>query len=294
MKIRPLPFLILPLILVAVLSMSQFWSWSFYTESVRGGTLILVGYILEGFTLATDGFSSTDGEVQKIVPLGQCGAVVLAGDTKIVARRLRDGVAVGEIDLAALTRQWALQHPNIDLRTANDLLTDATKKSLTEFYSRHKTTGPPPKKAFHTILAGYLGDKPLIFTNSFRAPLIWGLPARVEPGERQFSPGAFLMFSTPKVCNELIENSTDKLGRYKAHPAIEMFRERKRLLQGDRWTLDEFLMVSEVCLKATESKEGRAFDSEAYNVAPPNLYATITPGRCFEWEPQPPPPKEAK
>ncbi len=295
MKIRALLFLILPLILVAVLSMSRFCSWSFYTESVRGGTLILVGYTLEGFTLAADGFVSDDREVQKIVPFGQCGGVALTGKTRVVARRVKDGEAAEQIDLAALIEHWASKHPDFDMRTANALLTEAIKESLTEFFSKYKWTAPTPQKPFfNTILVGYVGEKPFVFTNRFKAPPTWGSQASVESDELELNPGDFLMFSIPKVCNELIENSTDALVKYKAHPAIEMFRERKRLLQGDRWTLDEFLMVSEVCLKATESEEGRAFDPEAYSVAPPNLYATITPGRCFEWEPQPPPLKEAK
>ena len=113
------------------------------------------------------------------------------------------------------------------------------------------------------------------------------LPVKVDTNYSEPDLGELFMFATTRVCNELIEDTLDVLRKYKAEPVIELFRERKRLSQGYKWSLTEFLMVSDVCLRATESKEGQMFDPNSVHVGPPNAFATITRDYGFKWEEQP-------
>jgi hypothetical protein len=66
-------------------------------------------------------------------------------------------------------------------------------------------------------------------------------------------------------------------------PAIVKYR--KALADGSFSSIstDDLLRVSRVCLEATESREGRAFDPNAKFVGPPNRYCVIDERQGFKW-----------
>lgn len=256
------------------------------------GTLILVGYTVEGITVSADSLSRgpNDKSAQKLFPFGSCGAIAFAGNTKVMTRKGKMGDIVDEIDLVAISRSWMQNHPKVDAMTGNASLSQFIKVELTEFFNKHKTsTSRRSAPFFHTIVVGYVENKPVLFTNSFTQPVSWGSPVEVEGGPRELNPGDIFMFAgAQKVCNELIEDKTDALNSWKAAPPMKSYRGAKRNREGYKLTLKNLVEASDICLKATESTEGRAFDPEASTVAPPNWFATVTPNRCFRWE-QPPP-----
>ncbi len=265
--------------------------WGLQTVSFDGATLVIVGFTRQGITLASDGLSRNDDgteskHVQKIFPLGRLGAVTFVGRTKVVARK--KSIAVSQVDVVEVSQRWLLEHPDVRVKAANDSFNEVIAESLTELFSRYKTDSPPRKKPFlHTILTGYSGSSQVIFTNHFYQPPAQGLPVKVKTDYAEPKPGELWIFATPRVCNELTAGTSDVLRKYKAEPIIELYRKRKRLSQEYKFTLAEFLLVSDVCLRATESEEGRAFDREAVGVGPPNSFAKITPDHGFMWEQQP-------
>ena len=265
--------------------------WGFETIWSHGGTLVIIGVTRQGITLASDGLSQNDNgsaikRVRKIVPFGRFGAVALLGKTKVEARK---GRAIrGQVDIAEITKKWSSNHPSTNVRTGNTSLNRTIVASLTDFFSIYKPSSALPKQPFfNTIVSGYSGSKPVVFMNMFYAPNTWGKPVKVETVSCEPAFGSLLRFGLPRVCNELIEDTSDGLRKYKSEPIMELFRERKRLSQGSKGTLAEFLSVSNVCLRATESKEGQMFDPKSFHVGPPYSFATITLDYGFRWETQP-------
>ena len=75
----------------------------------------------------------------------------------------------------------------------------------------------------------------------------------------------------------------DALSMLKRDPSVVKYR--KAFAAGGSLSISthDLLRVSCICLEATETPEGRAFDHEARFVGPPNLYVAIDEHEGFRW-----------
>jgi|HubBroStandDraft_4_1064222.scaffolds.fasta_scaffold75807_2 hypothetical protein len=87
-----------------------------------------------------------------------------------------------------------------------------------------------------------------------------------------------------KVCKELTNGNTPmQFSVLKGDPPVLKYRKALADRSCASISTDDLLRVSRVCLEATESPEGRAFDPDAKFVGPPNRYCVIDERKGFKW-----------
>ena len=104
-----------------------------------------------------------------------------------------------------------------------------------------------------------------------------------DPVEFPLTPGFFGPFGQSAVCLELMKGTSAQLARFKDRIPVKKYRTAYAAKRVGELGTDDLLALSKVCLEATESAEGKAFDPHAYQVAPPNHYAIIDPKDGFHW-----------
>jgi hypothetical protein len=262
------------------------------TQWSLGGTLVFVAFTSEGISLACDGFSRHgDGTpwvgVQKIFQVEKFGALAFIGDLRVQARE--GSALVDQVDVLALTNEWLSGHPDVDINSARDALRETIKVAFTEFYAKYDPGPSPNRCRFRMVLTGYSDGKPVISRSKFYQPAVRRQPMVVECLYSEPEPGQHFSFGKYLVCDEVLFGTSCALSEFKAEPVIAYFRELVGRKEHRKLRLDEYLRISEVCLRATESEEGREFDRDPAEVGAPNRFARITPTDGFAWQKRLPP-----
>jgi hypothetical protein len=243
--------------------------------------LTLVTHTSDGFALATDGAqANADGtlsQVQKLFPVGKNGALVLAGTLSIqdpVDRPVRE-----ELNVATISDGWLKTHPGADIETAareiNAQIAEATKK----FFSTRNPGTAPGKYAFAVIFAGFTNSNPLFSETTYFMPAVKGAPMRAEQTLRALPPGKIQVFGSSKVERELIRGTSTALKEFKAEAPTRRFRSQR----SDQPTLQDYLDLFDVILRATESEQGKTLTGGRLTAAPPNRLAMVTAKDGFMW-----------
>lgn len=124
---------------------------------------------------------------------------------------------------------------------------------------------------------------PVGFLSDYIAPSTATGEFTKDPLELPLTPGFFGPFGQSAVCLELMNGTSKKLATFKDRAAVKKYRTAYAAKKVHELGTDDLIALSEVCLQATESLEGKAFDSHAYQVAAPNRYAVIDSKQGFRW-----------
>jgi hypothetical protein len=243
--------------------------------------LTLVTRTGDGFALAADGAqANADGtlsQVQKLFPVGKNGALVLAGTVSIqdpVDRPVRE-----ELNVANIADGWLKGHPDADIKTAAREIKAQIADTATKFFAKRQLGAAPGKYAFAVIFVGFANGKPWSFETRYFIPAIKGKPMRAEQTLRVLAPGEIQVFGSSKVEQELISGTSAALKEFKAEAPIRRFRSQR----SRKPTLQDYLDLFDVILRASESEQGKTLTSGRLTAAPPNRFATLSATDGFMW-----------
>jgi hypothetical protein len=244
----------------------------------HGGLVLLAG-TPEGFALASDGSSfNADGTVSladKLMAVGRQGAVALAGTVAIqdpVGRAVRE-----EVNVSRVIGAWLQAHPGVELDAANREINAAITGTLTNFYATRDPGADANKYKFEIIFAGFAGGQPSILRTRYFIPGARGGKPRAEAIATSFKPGQLLAFGPVRVKDELLSGKSDSLKTFKAEAPVTKFRSAA----PGTLTLQDYIGLFDVILRAAESEEGRKFETSGAIVAPINAFATVTAAEGF-------------
>jgi hypothetical protein len=249
------------------------------TQSSAG--MALVARTGDGFALAVDGAqANADGtlsQVQKMFPAGKNGAAILAGNVSIqdpISRPMRE-----EVNVATIAGTWLQAHPDADIRSAAREINSEIARNTTKFFSTRDPGTEKGKYAFAVIFAGFDQGKPWLSPTRYFMPVAKGSPMRTQPVPGTIPSGEIRVFGNSKVEQELLSGNSAALKSFKAEAAVKTYRSRPA---AER-TLQDYVNVFDVILRAAESEEGKKLTGGNASAAPPNRFATVTVKDGFAW-----------
>lgn len=242
------------------------------------GGLVLIARTNEGFALAADGSSfNADGTVSladKLLAAGKRGALLLAGTVAIqdpVGRPVRQ-----EVNVSRVAAAWLQSHPEVEIDAASRELNALVAGTVEKFYATRDPGADANKYQFEMIFAGFTGTQPVITRTRYFIPRVKGGKPRAETVAATLAPGALLASGPVKAKNELLGGKSAALKTFKSEAAVAKFRAASGNL-----SLQDFIGLFDVVLRAAESEEGKKLESTGAIVAPVNVFATVTPGEGF-------------
>jgi hypothetical protein len=124
-----------------------------------------------------------------------------------------------------------------------------------------------------------------LYVSDYLAPTTQNTTARVlNRNGVPAGPGFFVALGKDAVCDEITKkNATAHFSKFKGNPAVVKYRKAFASKTLSTITAHDLLVMSRACLEATEGPEGRAFDSDADKVGPPNRYGVIDERKGFKW-----------
>lgn len=251
------------------------------------GTLIIVGATSSSIVLAADSLAvhllpgikpSTTNK--KIIQIGKFAACFISGDASI--RGLQNGKVVVKVDFAKTIVDWSKNHPNGQLAEAYSSIDAEILQSMKTFQGKTGFYADPVQSFTSFGCAGYIMGAPMLYISDYHAPTsadITEHPTTLPP----LPPGYFAPLGTPRVSDEVTKaNPAPQFSKFK-NSALARYRKARESRNLSSITTKDLLQMSRMCLEATESPEGRAFDAGAKDVAPPNRYAVIDGRNGFRW-----------
>jgi hypothetical protein len=248
--------------------------------SGRGG-LVMVARAGEDFVVASDSaVLNADGTlstIQKILPVGKNGALLLAGMVSLqdpVSKPVRE-----EVNIARIAASWLAAHPEADIHTAREQIDSQVVAALVKFFSVRNPGAEANQYKFTLIYAGFLDEKPVCNATRYYLPAARGKNPRAEDLFATLESGEARIFSGSGAVRELLNGKSHDLSEFKADPAMRKLHGAGR--QGLQ--AEDYLRVFSTTLGAAESAEGLKLDSGRAIISAPNKLATITRKDGFAW-----------
>jgi len=246
---------------------------------VGHGGLVLLASTPEGFALAADGSSfNADGTVSladKLLAVGKHGALLLGGTVAIqdpVGRAVRQ-----EVNVSRIAAAWLRAHPDVELDAASRELNALVADTLEKFYATRDPGADADKYKFAMIFAGFNDSQPSILRTRYFIPKVKGGKPRTEVIATPVKSGELLAFGPVRVKNELLGGKSGALKTFKAEAPVTKFRASG----PGTSTLQDFVGLFDVILRAAESEEGKKLETTGAVVAPINAFATVTAAEGF-------------
>jgi len=235
----------------------------------------------EDFVVASDSaVLNADGtlsSVQKILPVGKNGALLVAGLVSLqdpVSKPVRE-----EVNISRIAASWLSAHPEADIRTAREQINSQVLAALAKFFSVRNPGTEANQYRFTLIYAGFLNDKPVCNAIRYYLPAARGKNPRTENLFMELEASEARIFSGSRAVPELLNGKSHGLGEFKAAPAMQKLRNSGT--QGLQ--TEDYLQIFSAILGAAESDEGVKLDSGRAVISPPNKFATITRKGGFAW-----------
>jgi hypothetical protein len=254
------------------------------------GTLIIVGFAADSIVLAADS-AVIDPQTQllrsekvnKIVPIGNAGACFIGG-TSSMTIRTKEAV-IDTIHFIGIVKNWSKAHPHESMWNAYRLIGAQLFESMQAFQNKHPFVSTIDRDGSLTSFAcvGYdIGVAEMSVTDYFAATD--HKITKREVNGLKLGQAFFVPFGMDSVSLEIVKNDLSKhFEQLKEVSAVIKYRKAIATKIPFLITLDDMLKLSHICMKATESAEGREFDPKAVGVAPPNHYAEISGKSGFKW-----------
>jgi hypothetical protein len=248
--------------------------------SGRGG-LVMVARAGEDFVVASDSaVLNADGTlstVQKILPVGKNGALLLAGMVSLqdpVSKPVRE-----EVNISRIAASWLAAHPEADIHTAREQINSQVVAALAKFFSVRHPGAEANQYKFTLIYAGFVDEKPVCNATRYYLPAARGKNPRAEDLFATLESGEARIFSGSVAVREMLNGKSHGLSEFKADPAMQkLHRTGTQGLQAE-----DYLRIFSTTLGAAESAEGEKLDSGRAIISAPNKFATITRKNGFAW-----------
>jgi hypothetical protein len=244
----------------------------------RHGTLVIAAVGVGGIAVAADSagiWLTGENELsRKFYPIGRYGAVLIHGQSAITLRR--NNVVVDTVDLVETISSWIAANPETTLITARQFISDEIAAAFTNFFARN----PSARMGLgaHLVFVGYEGSSVAIYTAGFVGLAACNsIPPPRFGNFRALQPGYIVPLGAAAVANEILSGSSAAFQSYKHRFVVRKFRSRPTEM-----TAVEMARLSLICLLATESEEGRNFNTDSAGVIGPNDFAIIYPERGFQ------------
>jgi hypothetical protein len=261
------------------------------TVHIETGTLILIGVSSHSIALATDSLAvhTTPGKgsettSKKIIPIGDNSVCFMTGDSS--RRWIQNGKVVDEVDFVKVIEDWSKTHPHAQVSDAYDSIDAKLLDTMKAMQRKHAFSADPIHSFSSFGCVGYSMGLPMLYSSDYVAATTQEITKKVSDGGVQ--AGFFVALGQSAVCDEITKgSSTTHFVKFKSNAAIVSYRKAKTSNNGSAITENDMLRLSRICLEATESVAGRAFDSHAKEVGPPNRYAVIDDRKGFKWVDRP-------
>ena len=210
----------------------------------------------------------------KLISLGNKGVCFIGGYSSIE----------GKVYLEETVKDWIRTSPKASLPQAHESIDAKLLASLKEFRSKHPEWDPreprPDDPFSYFICVGYYQGLPQIYATTYKA-----LPHDIKstPGHVLMPAGRFQTEGWDSVCKEILEGHATPLSEFKSEPVVMKYRKALAAKNVSSTSTHDLLHLSRICLEATESPDGQAFDPNAQKVGPPNHYAVIEKDKPLKW-----------
>jgi hypothetical protein len=249
-------------------------------ESLRyseHGTLILAVYTQDGFALAADGATvGSDGSIQqtqKIFPIGQSGAMTFVGYLAV-----QDAQTHERVDVLEIANGWLSSHPKAMIEQANAEINSLIQIAFKKFFASRDPGKEAGSQKFRVVSFGLQNGRALAIRTKYFLPERAGNSMRTEQTS-DLPEGKVLALGKWKVQEELMGGTSNALQAFKTESAVQKFRASPSKV----FSLSDYINLFDTILRATESEQGKAFDSDPAIVGPPNRFALITAKSGFYW-----------
>jgi len=242
------------------------------------GTLILIAATKNQITLAADSGSTSHYEgIQpghtKIFPVGRYSACAIFRNAAITLR-LEDKV-LNRVDFGDEVTKWIAAHPHAEVVEAAPAIADAMRSALTTFVEQNSRYMLSLTSDTSLICVGFSEAKPIAILNtiSLTDP---AKPIGVKHSNFQLPPGFLVGLGLPDVTTDVLQGNDQRLAKYRSKAPVQKYRIAVANKALGTLTAADLIMVSRVCLAATESAEGHVVDPDSVIVVPPNHFAVIS------------------
>jgi hypothetical protein len=258
------------------------------TVHIKAGTLILIGVSSTSIVVAADSLAvhSITGQRstrnKKIIPISNAVVCFMGGDSEL--RWIQNGKTLDEVDFVKIIEEWSKAHPNAQISDAYNSIDAQLLDAMKAVQHKHAFVADPIHSFSSFGCVGYEMGIPRLYESDYVAATTEDITRRVTGSDGGVPPGFFVALGITSVCDEITTtDATNHFSTFKSNAAIVRYRKAKSSHTGSALTESDLLTISRICLQATESSEGRAFDPYAKNVGPPNRYGVIDQRRGFEW-----------
>jgi len=228
---------------------------------------------------------------KKIIPISRFAACFITGISDFTdLKGLGKGKAeiLREVHLGSVISDWGKAHPDAQLPEAYDQIDGKIVELMNNEERKHGELSADHTNALATFsCVGYFTGVPMVYSSIYAQATGEQITRQVQSG--QMHQGNLVAIGKAAVCEEVKTGRAAKeMADFKSEPAIVKYR--KGIASRDRSGIstNDLLVMSRICLEATESDEGRRFDADASDVGPPNSYAVIDEHRGFNWVSKPP------
>jgi hypothetical protein len=245
------------------------------------GTLYLIGSTSTSIVVAADSLGVRIAEPpstnEKLMPLGNTGVCFITGRSVIGSTGDAD-----KLDLNKAVIAWIKEHSKANLPDAYASMDATLLKLMNAHRDRHPKWYSILAKEFSSFTCvGYYMASPQIYLSQYNATPD-SITNNTPLNGNRLVP--FAAAGQGRVCLEITKGKTTQtLSRFKNEPAVVKYRKAAESKNFASISTNDLLLLSRICLEATESAEGRAFDPDAKYVGPPNRYAVIEDRGGFKW-----------
>jgi hypothetical protein len=244
------------------------------------GSLFVIGSTSTSIVVAADSRQSDRGKVlgarDKLIQLGNFGVC-------FVGRYSEIGEPPYKADFQEIITDWIRLNPKVvAVPNAYESMSEKLLDSMKASRRRDPKWKPEYNDPFsYFICVGYWGLPKIYASQYVLAPR-----GDVTSTSKSFDLAnrSLVTRGLGKVCQEITNGNTPaQFSVLKSDPAVVKYRKALKDRSFASISQDDLLRVSRVCLEATESPEGRAFDPDAKFVGPPNRYCVIDERQGFKW-----------
>jgi len=257
--------------------------------TAREGTLVIVGATADTIVIAADSATSANGKLlgtsaKKIFKVGKYGACFLEGTVTLTS--IRDGKIAIDADFPGVISHSLATHPLASIVSSYQLTLSALLEAIHLLQVKHPDMHGDPNHSFLSFgCVGYQESQAKILTTDFYSPLAAGQQTVTKATEHELRPGLFAPLGASATSNEIIRGAGGKpFVSAKEQPVVMKYKSALRaagLLESI--TTEDLIDLAKICLEATETQEGRDFDTKAYTVGGPNHFAVIDRHQGFRW-----------
>ena len=245
------------------------------------GTLFVIGSTSTSIVVAADGRVSDKGiligATDKLMPLGNRSGVCFIGRYWLMSQKS------DTVDLQKTIRDWIRANPTVALPDAHESMAEKLLGSIKSFRLRNPNWKPERNDPVsYFICVGYYMGLPKYYESRYEfAP---GVDVTSTPKSFDLTNWRLVTQGWGKVCQEITNGTTPgQFSVLKNDPAVVKYRKAYAKHSFSSISTDDLLRLSRMCLEATESPEGGAFDPDAKFVGPPNRYCVIDERQGLRW-----------